>query len=283
MFSRVAIIGTGLIGGSLAMALRRARPGARIVGWDRSDVLAKATALGAIHEAAASLADAVHGAQLVYIALPVGATIESLPAVAAAAVPGSLITDAASTKVAVCHAATQCDWGDARFLGGHPIAGKEHSGIANADPDLFRGAKYALVAEGEGEEEQVAAFAALLKDFQAQPVYLDAETHDNAMSLVSHLPQLVAVALAGVITDATNETGRPITLAGNGLRDTLRLAGSPYEVWRDICLTNREQIATALDRMALALDHLRNNLTSRELRDQFERANHLYKILREMK
>jgi len=283
MFSRVAIVGTGLIGGSFALALRRARPGARIVGWDRADVLATATAMGAMDEQASSLADAVHGAQLVYIALPVGATIESLPAVAEVAAPGALVTDAASTKLAVCRTAANCNWRDARFLGGHPIAGKERSGIANADPDLFRGAKYALAAKSEDKDERVAAFAALIREMGAEPVFVDTEAHDRAMAFVSHLPQLVAVALAGVATDSSNETGLPLTLAGSGLRDTLRLAGSPYDIWRDICLTNREEIAAALDRLAQALDHLRNNLASRELRDQFERANDLYKILREMK
>jgi prephenate dehydrogenase len=114
----------------------------------------------------------------------------------------------------------------------------------------------------------------------AQPVWCDAETHDWAVAIVSHLPQLVAVALARVVQDETDETGLPVALAGGGLQDTLRLAGSPYGVWRDILLTNKDNISRALDRLEQALDHLRTRLASKELEQEFQAANELYKILR---
>ena len=113
-------------------------------------------------------------------------------------------------------------------------------------------------------------------------MWLDAETHDWAAAVVSHLPQLVCGALAGVVHEETDETGLPVSLAGRGLRDALRLAGSPYAVWRDIALTNTENISRALGRLSNAIEDLRSQLASRELEGEFDTANELYKILREM-
>src|ERR1700735_4509476 len=231
-FRRVAVIGTGLIGGSFALALRRQFPEVAIVAYDR--VGDRALALGVAHETAADIPTAVHGADLVYIALPIGATIEALPAIAKSAPSSALVTDACSTKAAICRAAGEHFRGGACFLGGHPMAGKERSGIDHADAALFSGAPYALIAQHDAADPRIANFAKVLDAIGAKPVWCDADTHDWAVGIVSHLPQLVAVALARVVHDETDETGMPLTLAGQGLQDTLRLAGSPYEVWRDI-------------------------------------------------
>jgi prephenate dehydrogenase len=282
-FSRVAILGTGLIGGSFALALRRQFEGVRIAGWDKPEVLARAVADGLIRESCADLASALRGADLVYIALPIGLTIELLPEIAASAEPGALVTDSGSTKAAVCKVAASHFCGGARFLGAHPMAGKEIAGVENADAELFRNAPYALIASENDPDPRVQNFAGLLREIGAQPAWCDADTHDWAAGIISHLPQLVSVALARVVLEETDETGLPVSLAGRGLGDTLRLAGSPYETWRDICLTNTDNIARALDRVTQALDHLRTRLTSSELADEFEVANDLYKILRELK
>jgi len=280
-FPRIAILGTGLIGGSFALAVRKELPHARIVGWDRPGELARAKALGAIDDSVDTLGAAVRDADLVYIALPANAALDFLPAIAEAAKPGALITDACSSKSVVCKLALQhftAD-GSARFLGGHPLAGKESSGIDRADANLFLGARYALIAQEDDSDPRVQNFAELLRAIGAEPVWCDADTHDWAVGVVSHLPQLAAVALARVVLDELDETGLPVTLAGTGLRDTLRLAGSPYTVWRDVCLTNTENIQRTLDRFSQAIDHLRNVLRSRELEDEFDAANGLYKIL----
>jgi prephenate dehydrogenase len=279
-FHRVAILGTGLIGGSFGLALHRSNPQISIFGWDKPVVLDRALELGAITSASSSLEDAVTGADLVYIALPISVTLESLPAIATAAKSGALITDACSTKSVICNLAAKAFTTGARFLGGHPVAGKEISGINRATPDLFCGAHYALITTTEDDDARVKEFIALIRKLGAEPLLCDAETHDWAAGIVSHLPQLVAVALARVVNDETDETGLPASLAGNGLRDTVRLAGSPYAVWRDICLTNSDNIARALDRMSQAIDYLRTNLKNRELEDEFASANALYKILR---
>ena len=280
---RVGILGTGLIGGSFGLALRREFPAATVVGVDRPSVLERAHARGAITEVAGDIAAAVRGADLVYIALPVGATIDALPKIAAATDANALVTDSGSTKALVCREAQKHFRGGARFLGGHPMAGKEVSGIEHAGADLFRSSRYALIGTTHDSDERVERFAALLSRIGAEPVWCDAETHDWAVGIVSHLPQLASVALARVVADETDETGLPLSLAGPGLADAMRLAGSPYEIWRDTCLTNRENIARALDRLAQAIDHLRTHLADKEVEQEFNAANEIYRALRRPK
>lgn len=281
-FQRIAILGTGLIGGSFGLAVRRALPQASVTGWDRPAELAAAAARGAIASSSPQLRQALNGADLVFIALPIGVTIDLLPEVARHAAPGALVTDTCSVKAPVERVARQHFGGASRFLGGHPMAGKEANGIANADADLFCGAPYALGAARDDSDPRVRGFALLLESIHAQPVWMDAEAHDRAVALVSHLPQLLAVALAGTMRNATDESGAPLTLAGPGVRDMLRLAGSPYAMWRDICLANRQNISAAIERVAQQLDHLRAHLASRELEAEFDAANEVYKILRQM-
>ena len=284
-FARVAIVGTGLIGGSFALAARPALPGARLIGWDKPDVLERAVAAGVVDEAHSDLAKAIDGADLIYVALPVGMTIEHLPEIARHASRGALVTDAASTKRSVCAIADRSFADGARFLGGHPMAGNEGSGLAAADATLFRGAKYALMGAPESAasgDPRIARFVELLAAIGAVPMWMDAASHDRAAAVVSHLPQLLAVALAGVAHEATDQTGLPLTLAGRGLRDALRLAGSPYSVWRDIILTNSDNLESALDRITQTVEHLRESLRSRELEHEFGVANEVYKILRDL-
>ena len=280
-FRRIAIIGTGLIGGSLGLALRKHFPAISVVGFDREETLNRAVHRGAVQHAATKIEDALLGADLVYIALPIAASIDVLPAIAHAAGENALVTDACSTKAVVCSAARKHFHRGARFLGGHPMAGKESSGIENADAELFARAPYVLIgSESESDRDpRVAAFVDLVRRIGANPVWCDADTHDWAVSIVSHLPQLVAIALARVVADETDETGLPLSLAGKGLQDSLRLAGSPYSMWRDIFLTNRENIAHALDRLAQEIDHLRRNLSTKELEEEFRAANSVYELL----
>lgn len=294
-FSRIAVLGTGLIGGSFALAVRRAFPSVHIVGWDKPSVLEHALELQVLDEGEAALADALKAADLVYIALPVGFAIERLPEVARHVPANALVTDACSTKRAICATADKCFSHRVVFLGGHPMAGSEVSGIDGADATLFQGAKYALIAAEDGlisseqmgrveqADARVATFVSLLEAIGARPVWIDAATHDRAAAFVSHLPQLVSIALAGVTREATDQTGLPLTLAGRGLRDALRLAGSPYSVWRDIVLTNTDNLDVALDRLAQAIEHLRAHLRQRELEEEFSAANDVYKLLHNLR
>ncbi len=289
LIQRVTILGTGLIGGSFALALKKYTTDIRIAGWDRAEALREARSRHVIDDVHhGDLAPALRGADLVYIALPIGATLDLLPDIARHAPGHALVTDACSTKFRIVQAAGEHFAEGPLFLGGHPMAGKEVSGISNADADLFRGNTYALTTDllrsaGSEEEERdprIAAFVKILEKIGARPFWLGAEQHDDAVGLASHLPQLAAVALATFLYDRLDEKGLPITLAGPGLRDTLRLAGSPYSTWRDIVLTNKEMLSAALDMFARRLDDIRERLGSRELEADFDAANELYRLLR---
>ena len=286
VINRVTILGTGLIGGSFAIALRKYTTGMHITGWDRAEVIREAETRGAIDAGfSGDLAPALENADLIYIALPIGATLDLLPEVVRFARPEALITDACSTKVRIIAAAVDHVPEDSEklFLGGHPMAGKELSGIASADAELFRNNTYALIgASSEQEDPRVAAFVRILEKIGARPLWLGAQQHDYAVGLASHLPQLAAVALGSFLYDHLDENGLPITLAGPGLRDSLRLAGSPYTTWRDIVLTNKEVLSAALDLFARKLDDLRERLGSRDLEADFDAANELYKLLKSL-
>ncbi len=286
LINRVTILGTGLIGGSFALALRKYATDIHITGWDHAEVVREAHTRGALDEAfSGELAPALQNADLIYIALPIAATLDLLPEVARHAPAHALVTDACSTKVRIVESAAKLYpvANGPLFLGGHPMAGRELSGIAHADADLFRGNTYALIgASSAKEDRRVSAFVKILEKVGARPLWLGAQQHDYAVGLASHLPQLAAVALAGFLYDHLDENGLPITLAGPGLRDSLRLAGSPYSTWRDIVLTNQEVLSAALDLFARRLDDLREKLASRELEADFDAANELYKLLRSL-
>ena len=286
LINRVTILGTGLIGGSFALALRKYATDIHIIGWDRAEVVREAHTRGALDEAfSVELAPALQNADLIYIALPIAATLDLLPEVARLAPAHALVTDACSTKVRIVESAAKLypAANGPLFLGGHPMAGRELSGIAHADADLFHNNTYALIGAFSAKEDpRVSAFVKILEKVGARPLWLGAQQHDYAVGMASHLPQLAAVALAGFLYDHLDENGLPITLAGPGLRDSLRLAGSPYSTWRDIVLTNQEVLSAALDLFARRLDDLREKLASRELEADFDAANELYKLLRSL-
>ena len=293
LITRATILGTGLIGGSFALALRKYATDLHISGWDRPEIANQARSRDIIDEAfTGDLAPALRSSDLIYIALPIGVTLDLLPEIARLAPKHALVTDACSTKLRIEQSAAEnfSSPATALFLGGHPMAGRETGGIAQADADLFRNAPYALIAGSSAPRDsplserdpRVSAFLKLLEKIGARPLWLGAQQHDYAVGMVSHLPQLAAVALGSFLYDHLDENGLPITVAGSGLRDSLRLAGSPYSTWRDIVLTNREVLSAALDLFVRRLDDLRERLNSRELEADFDAANELYKLLRSL-
>jgi prephenate dehydrogenase len=282
-FRRVAILGTGLIGGSFSLALRRAFPEIHVAGWDRADVLARARERGAIQEGSPDLAAVCRETDLVYVALPVEEAILRLPEIAAAVPHPALVTDAASTKSVICEQARLAFLPPRLFLGGHPIAGREIGGIDNADPDLFRGAPYVLIgnepesSSAEAENNRVRRFVEVIGAMGARPAWLDAAAHDRLFAFLSHLPQLASVALAETVLEGAGDAAA--TLAGPGLADSLRLAGSPYDLWAGICRTS-PALDDALARLIATLERIRAGLATSTLADDFDRAARLHKLLR---
>ncbi|MBI1955835.1 MAG: prephenate dehydrogenase [Acidobacteria bacterium] len=278
---QITICGVGLIGGSLGLALKKAGFQGRIVGHGRPATLEKAQRLGAIDSGSASLAEAVAEADVVYLSTPILSILELLGKLPAMVKQEALVTDAGSTKAAICDRATGLFPGKPWFVGGHPMAGKETTGVENADADLFRGSRYALTPYSRHHLDPpvVRAFVAWLDRIGARILILDAEVHDEIVTWTSHLPQLVSTALAVAVMENL-KVPEDLELSAGGLRDASRLAESAYGVWRDICLTNAENLEQALTTLTQVLEHLRDNLRTRELELIFERANELRRQLK---
>ena len=263
-FKTVSIIGLGLIGGSIALAVRERWPATRIAGVDRKAVLAHALGSGAIDRAADSAIDAAD-ADLVVLAAPVRQNLKLLAEIAQRLRSATIVTDVGSTKrdIVDTAAALKCE---TSFVGGHPIGGAEQGGFGFARPDLFRGRPWIFTptaATPAPVRDRVFAFA---RGISARPSTMDAGEHDRLMAYLSHLPQLVASALMDVIGCGAAADG--LGLAGRGLVDTTRLASSPPETWRDVCATNADAIGDALDALIARLSELRKDLRGGETVDR---------------
>jgi prephenate dehydrogenase len=284
-FHRVAIVGLGLMGGSWGLALKQHGFAGRRVGCDRSDVLDRALAAGAVEEGSTDLSAAVRDADLVILATPVGVILDLLPHLKGAVQPRALVTDVGSTKRLICQRAREVFGEEPLFLGGHPLAGKERSGLENADAGLFENARYVLtlLSPDHLADERVQAFSSLLEMLGVRPFVTEASTHDRAVAFLSHLPQLVSSGVASMIAEQGAEDFLPLELAASGFRDVTRLAESPYSLWRDICLTNIENIQSALEAFIEKLEAMKLHLSDRELERDFKQALKLRERLREAK
>lgn len=271
LFERVSIIGLGLLGGSWALALKKNGLAGAVHGCDRREILQRAASMKAIDDGSEDVRDAVRDADLVVMAAPVAAILDLLPTLPAAISTHALITDVGSTKRLICERAERLFRGTALFVGGHPMAGKQRSGLEHADGSLFRNARYALIPlrPDDVADSRVKAFTTLLTEMGALPFVTDATTHDRAVAFLSHLPQLVSTGLASLIAEQSAANFLPLEFAGPGFRDVTRLAESPYTVWRDICLTNGENIRSALGALIRKLQRMETGLNDGELERDF--------------
>ncbi len=245
---KIAIIGMGLIGGSIGLALNRANRGTlEVVGFDTEPKAAKrAVKLGAVSKATRHLNEAVAGANMVIIATPVLAIRETLEAIAGMLSPGCVVTDTGSTKEAIMTWAEEYLPKEVSFVGGHPMAGRESSGIDAADADLFKGARYVVIPGRNASQEAIEAVLNLVQLLGARNFFLDAFEHDSYVAAVSHLPIVLSAAL--VTAAAKSPSWREISkLASTGFRDVTRLASGDPIMNLDICLTNRDGILYWID------------------------------------
>ncbi|RJX33274.1 MAG: prephenate dehydrogenase/arogenate dehydrogenase family protein [Oxalobacter sp.] len=259
MFNKIAIFGVGLIGGSFALSLKKAGKVRHIVGLDRSpESLTRAKALGLIDEAASSIADAVRDAELVMIAAPVAQTSLILSSIYPHLQPGTIVTDAGSTKSDVV-AAARVALGEkiAQFIPGHPIAGRENNGPDAAIDDLFTGKKTVLTPLPENRADDIARVAGAWEACGAIIHTLTAEDHDCVFASVSHLPHLLAYALVDNIVKKP-KADILFQYAASGFRDFTRIAGSSPEMWRDITLANRSMLISMLDSYLEQLHRIRD-------------------------
>ncbi|HUQ92987.1 MAG TPA: prephenate dehydrogenase [Bryobacteraceae bacterium] len=272
----ITIYGVGLIGGSFALALRRAGFAGRILGVSSPSTLEEATALGVIDEGV-SFEEGASKADLIYLAQPISKIIEQLPRIAPHARPGALLTDAGSTKVQIVRAAAAC-LPPGSFWGGHPMAGKETRGVAAAEASLFEGRVYVLTPT-TGSNPAAEELLEWIGKMGAVVRIMSPEDHDETVSVTSHLAQLASTVLTQtVIRGVPYKTF--INIAGPGLLDMTRLAMSSFEVWKDIIATNEEPIKRALSRYIEHLQYLRENLAGPDTENTFSEAGAAAKLLR---
>jgi len=280
-FRQVTIIGTGLIGGSLGLALRKRHLASRIVGCDRVPVLERAQDCGAIETGIVNPADAVRGSDLVVLATPVLPILDLIARLGPALPPKTLLTDVGSTKVEVVQRAAKSFGRNAgsKFLAGHPMAGKEHSGVEFADADLFEGAAWLFTPlPGQNVHAgQCGEFIHCVEKMGAKMAVLDPADHDRICAWISHVPQMVSTALAAALVDEFGPEAPVLDIGGRALREMTRISGSPYSMWRDIAITNKKNLSDALHKLEQRLAHIRENLDSKQLADEFERAHQLRK------
>jgi prephenate dehydrogenase len=285
LFKHIAIVGVGLIGGSFGLAVRRAGICERITGWDRKDALEQALARGVIDGVETTFESGdVSEADLVYLAAPVGGILSFLRTRSNSLKPGAIVTDAGSTKRDICRVAREALSRDVGFIGGHPMAGSERTGVEFADADLFQGAAYALVAGDIARLDAVSTITEMVQSIGARPIALTAERHDRIAARISHSPQLISTALALAIARA-NDTDA-LSLGGSGFAEMTRLAESRWSVWEDICRTNSDEITSALDDAIAQMEAVRMAISSGDFSsvgDMFSDAGEVRRRLRESK
>lgn len=278
---QITIIGTGLIGGSLALALRKRKFAGRIVGCDREGTLERARMRGAIDEGIASPGDAVRGSQVVVLATPVLAICDLIERLGPVLPSKTLLADVGSTKTAVVDRALKVFGKNAgkRFLAGHPMAGKEMSGVDFADADLFQKAAWFLtpLPEQNLNEGLFAEFAGWIDAIGARIVMLPAEEHDRLCAWISHVPQMMSTALAAALVEEFGAEAPLLPAGGRALQEMTRISASPYSMWRDVAISNKKNLESALWKVEQRLAHIRENLATRQLGDEFEQAHQLRK------
>ncbi len=269
LFKRVAIVGLGLIGGSIALAVRQHWPSSLVIGLDRKDVLEKAMVLHAI-DVAADDPVVIAEADLVILAAPVAQNIDRLAELDRYVTTPAVVTDVGSTKQTTVEAARQLP-SRLTFVGGHPLGGAPRSGIEYARPDLFVDRPWLFTPEGCDNAAVLERLYSFVRVLGAEPHILDPVEHDRMLAFLSHLPQLTASALMHVVGNRVGEAG--LAMTGRGLFDATRLASSPADIWRDICGSNADAIGEAIGELINELEALRRGLeSSGEIDRVFESA-----------
>ena len=257
---RIALVGVGLIGGSIGLAAR-ARLGASVAGYDSAHALETAAERGAIDRACAQIDEAVHDADAVFVAVPVGA-IRSAASMALAAAPqGCVVSDVGSTKRAIVSA-----FDDPRFVGGHPLAGAETSGVQHARADLFEGATWYLTPTPTTSGILYERLHRLLHGLGARPVAIESEIHDTILATVSHLPHVLANVLVAQAASTLAAGGERLPPTGPSFRDATRVAGANSRIWSDIYLSNRDALTARIDDTIERLGTVRDALEAADAR-----------------
>ena len=276
LFDSVCIVGVGLIGGSFGIAVRERGLARRVVGLARrEETIGAARGIGAIDEGTTDVEGAARGADLVFLAPPVGQMQSLCERIAPVVRADAIVTDAGSTKAGIVRDCTRLFAPKAYFVGGHPMAGSEQSGVEAARGNLFENAIWVLTPTAQTPPPVVNQLLALVEGVGATPLLLNAPAHDALLAVTSHLPHITAAALVHLFADAKDESEVVQQLVAGGWRDSTRIAAGSGEMWRDICLANSSALARSLDDMIAELETVRAMLiqdNGDKLLEWFERA-----------
>ena len=281
MIERIAILGTGLLGTSVGLALRAAGYRGALTGWNRSAEHAQlAKSMGAVDSVSTEAMETARSAQVVLLAVPIYATLDFMEKLAPILGPEHLVTDVGSTKRVISEAGTRLFNTPERaaFLPGHPMAGKERGGAELGDANLFRGAVWLFTDDPNANRSPHSS--ALVKGWRewvaamgSKTIDLDPARHDELVAWVSHLPQFTATALSALLEGEVGAAPELKDVGGRALREMTRLGASPFSMWRDIAYTNTEAVERALLALEQRLAYLRENLRTPVLREEFDQAN----------
>ena len=282
LIRQITIIGTGLIGGSVGLSLKKSGFAGRIVGCDREPVLEQALKKRIVDSIQSDPLEAMRGSQIILLATPVGAIIELIGRLGPSLPADALLTDIGGTKTEIMSQAAKVFGSSVgqRFLGGHPMAGKEYSGVEMADPELFQDATwFVTLSPGQTlDQGLITEFLGWIAKIGADIQSIDAAEHDRLCGWISHLPQMISTGLAATLVEEFGEDASLLEAGGRALREMTRISASPYGIWRDVVLTNRKNVREALLKLEQQLAHIRENLDTRALEDEFERAHRLRKV-----
>lgn len=273
-FKSVLIVGIGLIGGSLGLALKRKGFTGKIIGVDRPEVLEQAQRRGFLDEMYSNeeLESAASQADLVFLCTPIDEIIHLLQKIGSYVKSGTLVTDVGSTKRRIVETANIYLPSDVDFIGGHPMAGSEFRGVEAADPFLFENTTYVLTPSRPIRETTRKMFGELLEMIGAKVLLLLPSLHDEIAAAVSHLPQVAAVAMMCLVADRQKESPHFLKMAAGGFRDMTRISSSPYGIWKDILNTNADMIIRYIDLYIKELEKARDLLQKMEMENYFDKA-----------
>jgi prephenate dehydrogenase len=273
-FKNIAIVGVGLIGGSLGLAIKRKFPNVTITGISSEGALDGALKVGAIDAGLPKidLEKGVAEADLIFLCNPILKILDMIPKVARAVKDGALVTDVGSTKKKIVDCAGQHFKGQKYFLGGHPMAGSEGRGIQHADALLFENSIYVLTPQQNIPVPITQHLGNLLESIGAKVLFINPITHDKVAAAISHLPQILAVTLVNLVAKHDKDTPFYLKLAAGGFRDMTRIASSPYEIWKDILDTNHKEISKFIDAFIVTLRDNQKRLSDEKLAIAFEDA-----------
>lgn len=282
-FNKISIIGVGLIGGSLGLALKVKKPNFKIIGIDKQEIIEKAIAQGAIDEGTVNLEEGIKEADIVIIAIPVKTILNILTQINPFLKKGCIVTDTGSTKGQIAEKADKVLSNDIFFIGGHPMAGSEKYGIDSANHHLFQDRTYILTPTKKSNLGAIEKISSLIKMIGAKRLILDPLEHDRIAGAVSHLPQIMSVSLINMVSELVQKENNNnyFKAVGAGFKDMTRIALSPYKVWEDICNTNQENILEMIQEfrnyLGVIEDKLKNDPSS--LKEEFQKASKLRETL----